>query len=275
MDPGYYALLLLAVGLAVLVVEVFIPSGGLLGILCLCCLGGSVMCAVWQWWGTNPLAFWAYIGGVVVLIPSTLGGSFFMLPRTAFGRRLLQEPPTPEETASFTEERAALAAAVGRSGVTLTLHTPGGMVEVDGVRHHAEARGPMLDPGEAIRVVGSRGNRLLVRRDDEAVPTALEPAAKEENTVLMAAAPEPVATVVDAAADRPGGRLSADAPVGYAAPTERVADAAFPPEAAEAPAEPGPSAAPFTDASPPATVPAESDAEPEVNDPFAEDAERD
>ncbi|NNJ26301.1 hypothetical protein [Alienimonas chondri] len=268
MDPGHYALLLLAVGLAVMVVEVFVPSGGLLAALSMCCLAGSVFCAFWEWWGTNMLAFWAYIGCVAVLIPATLGGSFYMLPRTEFGRRLLQEPPTPEETASFTEERAALAAAVGRRGTTVTLHNPGGMVEVDGVRHHSEARGLMLDAGESIEVVGTRGNRLLVRLADAPVPPALQPPDELPDTVIAA---DP---------DRPGGQISPDAPVGYAhqsppaePPPTDLPGVASPEVATKSPDVPGkkdetPLESPRRDAEKP------SSGEPAVADPFAEDAER-
>ncbi len=273
MDPGHYALLLLAVGLAVMVVEVFVPSGGLLAVLSLGCLGASVAFAAWEWWGSNMLAFWAYVGCVVVLIPATLGGSFFMLPRTEFGRRLLQEAPTPEETASFTEERAVLAATVGRRGAAVTLHNPGGMVEVNGARFHAEARGLMLDPGEPIDVIGVRGNRLLVRRADAAVPAALspdeglgdggpapaeqdEPAELDETVILDDGEDTPVAPVVVPAPNRPGGRLSPEAPVGYANQS--------PP--------PNPPPTDLSGVASPAIATADDGA---VADPFAADAERD
>ncbi|QDT17721.1 NfeD family protein [Alienimonas californiensis] len=277
MDPGHYALLLLAVGLAVLVVEVFVPSGGLLAALSMCCLAGSLFCAVWEWWGENMLAFWAYIGCTAVLIPATLGGSFYMLPRTEFGRRLLQEAPTPEETASFTEERAALAAAVGRRGKTLTLHNPGGLVEVDGARFHAEARGPMLDAGEPIEVVGTRGNRLLVRYAKDDVPPILQeiddapPAGTPPGEPRRAE--NPVPPVIDPDPDRPGGHIDAHAPVGYAheSPPEKS-----PPTDLEEVSSPddmtsGDAKRPGTAATKDQAVSNRND---EVADPFAADAER-
>lgn len=227
MDPGLLALLLLAVGLGVMAIEVFVPSGGLLALMSMAAFAGSVFFAAYAWWGTNMVAFWAYAVSLVVLIPATLVGAFYMLPRTEFGRRLLQEPPTAEESASFTEERAALAATVGRRGVAVTLHNPGGLVEVDGVRHHSESRGLMLDPGEPVEVVGTRGHRLLVRRADAPVPVALEPSPAELSQPERVAAPTPAAadtpTVIAPAADRPGGRIDEDAPVGYAEPAA-VAD---------------------------------------------------
>ena len=232
MDSGHYAVLLLAVGLAVLVIEIFVPSGGLLAVLTLMCLTGGLIFAFQEWWGTDPAAFWLYVGSAVVLVPATVTGAFVMLPRTKLGRRLLQEPPTAEELAPMAAEGARLAALVGRRGVTLTPHSPGGMVEVEGERHHAEARGPMLDPGRPVEVVGVRGRRLVVRLADAAAPAEFvgdDPAA-------------PGGTTIDAAPDRPGGKIDPDAPVGYARADE-------PPELEPRPDPPPPAAEPAGDES--------------------------
>ena len=86
------------------------------------------------------------------------------------------------------------------------------MVEVDGRRMHAEARGLMLDPGQPVEVIGRRGNRLLVRlADDPAPPSAL----RGPNEIAEPAGPSPVDPVIVPAPDRPGGSISPDAPVGY------------------------------------------------------------
>ena len=220
LDTGLLAVLLLGLGLAVLVVEVFVPSGGLLAVFTLVCLVGSVIAAFSEWWGEDPAAFWLYVGSVVILVPGTVIGAFLALPRTRFGRRLLQEAPTPEELAPLNEEAARLAALVGRRGVTLTPHSPGGMVEVDGVRHHAEARGLMLDPGEPVEVVALRGRRLVVRPADGPVPVAAENPEPADDP--------PVPPVIDPSPARPGGAIAADAPVGYA-PPEPKPDPSAPP----------------------------------------------
>ena len=216
MDSGLIAVLLLGLGLAVLVVEVFVPSGGLLAVFTLMCLVGSVVAAWDEWWGTDPAAFWLYVGSVVVLVPGTVAASFVMLPRTKFGRRLLQEAPTREEIAPLVEETARLTALVGKRGVTLTPHSPGGMVEVAGERHHAEARGLMLDPGQPIEVVALRGQRLVVRLADGPAPDELTAEAVEEIEQNLAAEEEsPVAPVIEPNPRRPGGDIAPSAPVGY------------------------------------------------------------
>ena len=219
MDSGLLAVLLLGVGLAVLVLEIFVPSGGLLAVVTLMCLAGSGVFAWEEWWGTDPTAFWLYVGCVTLLVPGTVVGAFLMLPRTKFGRRLLQEAPTKEEITPMAEESAQLDALVGERGVTLTTHSPGGLVEVAGQRHHAEARGLMLDPGQPIEVVGVRGQRLLVRLADAPAPPPDDPAAPEPEEATEDPAPAPPVIAADPA--RPGGRVSENAPVGYSPPVEK------------------------------------------------------
>ena len=52
MDSGYLAILLLVVGLALIVCEVFIPSAGLIATLATLCIAGSVAAA----WSAGPPA---------------------------------------------------------------------------------------------------------------------------------------------------------------------------------------------------------------------------
>ena len=218
MDQGHFAILLLVVGLAILVAEVFVPSGGVLAVVTVGCLAASGFFAVSEWWGTNPAAFWLYVASVAVLLPGTFVGSFLMLPRTKFGRRLLQEPPSEDEVTPFAREQDELEALIGRRGTTMTPHGPGGMVEIAGRRLHAEARGLMLDAGQPVEVVGLKGNRLVVRLADRPAPSPAEPAPEPE----PARPPTPIAPD----ATRPGGKIAADAPVGYPdPPAETPADA--------------------------------------------------
>lgn len=163
MDYSNVAFLLMALGLALLVAEVFIPSGGMILVLAIICLGGSIWCAWTVWWDTNRIGWWIYLASLFFLIPSSVGAALFALPRTSFGRRILLDAPTLDEVTPYARETAHLQSMLGRSGKTLSLLNPGGLVLVDGQRLHAESEGMVLDSGTEIEVVGVRGNRLLVR----------------------------------------------------------------------------------------------------------------
>jgi membrane-bound serine protease (ClpP class) len=171
MDSSHFAILLLFLGVALLVAEIFIPSGGMILVLALVCLVGSIWCA-WKAWGTSPLAWWSYVVAVILLLPAAVGGGLYLFPRTPLGKRFLLEAPSLEEVTAYSDDERQLEQKIGKTGRTLTLLTPGGLVLVDGERMHCESEGGIIiDPGETVTVVARKGNRVVVRlapqkRDD-------------------------------------------------------------------------------------------------------------
>ncbi len=158
-----FAILLLILGLALLVAEVFIPSGGFLLFAALACMGASVWCAADAWWGSSPVKWWIYIGLLVVLIPSAVGGAFYVFPRTSLGRKILLEGPSLDEVTPYAEDEIHLTQLIGKSGKTLTLLNPGGLVLVNQERMHCESEGMLIDSSEVVQIVGVKSNRLVVR----------------------------------------------------------------------------------------------------------------
>jgi membrane-bound ClpP family serine protease len=163
MDSGYLAILLLVVGLALIVCEVFIPSAGLIAALATLCIAGSVASAWSAWASTSPTYFALYALAMLLLIPSAISGAFYMLPRTAFGRKVLLEAPDLDEVTPYQEEQRQLLRLVGHVGKTLTPLNPGGLVEVDGTRQHCESEGMLLEAGTPVEVVAVKGARIVVR----------------------------------------------------------------------------------------------------------------
>jgi membrane-bound ClpP family serine protease len=161
MDSGYLAILLLVVGLALIVCEVFIPSAGLIAALATLCIAGSVASAWSAWASSSPTYFALYALALLLLIPSAISGAFYMLPRTAFGRKVLLEAPDLDEVTPYQEEPRQLL--VGHVGKTLTLLNPGGLMEVDGTRQHCESEGMLLEAGTPVEVVAVKGARIVVR----------------------------------------------------------------------------------------------------------------
>lgn len=208
MEYSHASVLLLLVSLALLATEVFVPSGGLIAVLMLLALGGSVFCAFNAWWETNPAYWWSYLASVLVLLPAVLIGAFTIFPRTPYGRRVLLDAPAPEEITAFAKEQVEFQALVGQRGQTVTPHSPGGMVSIKDRRYHSETRGMMLDAGEPVEVVAVRGNRLVIRLADRPVkeePTTAEAdnAAEDrvESTATDVGPPASAAEPIDPFAD--------------------------------------------------------------------------
>ena len=174
MDNSTLAVLLLLVGLALIVAEIFIPSGGLIFAVSVLCLVGSIWCAWNAWAESQPSLWWTFLIALVLLLPVSVGGALYLFPRTAMGRRVLLEAPDLSEVTPFSEEESHLKQLIGVSGKTLTLLNPGGLVSVNGERLHCESEGMMLDAGTEVRVVSVRANRLVVRAisKDESVADA-------------------------------------------------------------------------------------------------------
>lgn len=164
---GTLAIVLLVLCLGLLVGEVFIPSGGLILVTALVCLAGSVWLG-WRAWSETPTIFWAFIASVVVVVPLAIGGMLYWFPRTTMGKRILLDGPTLDEVTGYNEEATRLKSLVGKRGKSLTLMNPGGLVLVEGERHHSESQGLLIEPNEPIEVVGVSGTRIVVRLISEA-----------------------------------------------------------------------------------------------------------
>jgi membrane-bound ClpP family serine protease len=166
MDYSTWAFLLLAVGLTLLIAEVFIPSGGVISVAATLCVLGALVCAWQAWWKTSPGAFWAFVGGMGLLLPATIAMAFYVWPNTPLGRRAILEAPEPHEVASFVEQEERHRQLVGKTGETATTLNPAGIARIDGQRVHCQSEGMILDAGTPVRVISARANSVIVRKFD-------------------------------------------------------------------------------------------------------------
>ena len=161
-DAGVLATILLIVGLFLLALELMIPSFGIIGI----CAGISLLISAWcawqAWWGTSPGFFWTYISFWLLGIPGVFVAMLWLMQSTRLGDRVVLRGPR-NETQEATSPSDGLDELVGHKGEAISLLTPGGMVLVDGERHHAESRGMLIESGTEIEVIEIRGQRLVVR----------------------------------------------------------------------------------------------------------------
>jgi len=153
---------LLAAALLLVVIELFVPSGGVIAITS----GVSAIAGVVFLFKAGPT--WGLIGILVVLIlgPTALGFGLKIWPHTPIGRRMLGAK-TPEEIerehVETLREREKLAALVGQEGVVLTDLRPVGVVEIGGRRHDALSESSLVRAGSRVRVTAAEPNQVRVR----------------------------------------------------------------------------------------------------------------
>jgi len=158
-----FAVFLYVACAALIVAEVFIPSGGLLSICALACVVGGVA----VFFRISATAGWLGIVVAVVMVPLLLVGAYKLLPKTRFGRHVLLEGPVRErgDAISDTPELIKL---LGQVGEVLTPLRPVGTCDFSGRRVECVAEAGYVQKGATVRVIRVEGTQLTVRVTDEA-----------------------------------------------------------------------------------------------------------
>lgn len=155
---------LLGAAALLFVIELFVPTGGVLGFVAAAVAVASVV-AFWKagtWWGVGS--------ALTVLTAAPLGFNFAIkvMPNTAMGRRLILQGDDDEDASRREAEQLradqAAKAVIGALGTAITPLRPIGLAEVEGQRVEVLAEGGPIDAGEAIKVTSVVDNQLRVRR---------------------------------------------------------------------------------------------------------------
>jgi membrane-bound serine protease (ClpP class) len=165
-----WAMVLLVVGCGFLILEVFIPSGGLFGFFAFVAIIASMVMA-FRRDTTTGLSF---IAVAMIAVPVAIGLAFKLWPKTPMGRAFLGELPSEEEV-KLEDPRRTL---VGRVGIAQSLMLPSGSVLIGGQLIDAVSQGIAIDPGDSVVVVEVKANRVMVR---PAKPHEVEEAAERQN----------------------------------------------------------------------------------------------
>lgn len=174
---GYalWSILLLIFGLATLVAEIFIPSGGVLAVITVTAIVSSLVLSAIAWLWVAPIWFAAHFAMVLLLVPLCLLGALEILPRTRAGKRMILQPPDGDNLRGpQTSTDHDLRQLIGKLGVVRTTLAPGGYVSIGDARYSAVSEDSLLEFGTRIVVAGLRGSTLVVR-----VPQAGELSAAE------------------------------------------------------------------------------------------------
>lgn len=155
---------LIAASLLLIVVEVFVPSGGLIAITAgIAALVGviSLLFRYDPWWGLMGLI------ALMVIGPAALGFALKVWPNTPLGRKMLLGDTTEDQLEAQRQqersERDALQALVGAEGVAMTDLRPVGAVRIDGTRYDALAEVGVIAAGTKVRVTKVEFNQIKVR----------------------------------------------------------------------------------------------------------------
>lgn len=146
------AILLAAVGLALIVAEVFLPTHGLVGLLG----GGAIVAAVAVCFFINQWLGLALATTVVVAMPVAAGVWVKLWPKTPVGRRMFLPPPPKGAPVQAVVH-------VGDVGRTVSELRPMGTCEFGQQRVEARSEQGVVAPGRLVRVVAFADGHPTVR----------------------------------------------------------------------------------------------------------------
>jgi membrane-bound serine protease (ClpP class) len=157
----WLAIGLAAAGVLAIILEVFVPSAGIIGIAGLGSIIASIVIAYQR---LGNLIGSIYLAVVLVLVPVFIVLYFRFFPRSPVGRWLIsQDRQDPEKGySSFTPEKYV--DLVGKEGTSLTILRPVGTVRIDGQKYSAVTGGEFIEKDKPVKVVKVEGSRVVVRQ---------------------------------------------------------------------------------------------------------------
>ena len=143
---------------ALIIAEVFVPSGGIISVFALACLIGGVAI----FFQHSGMAGWIGVGIAVVMIPTVLIIAYKIFPNTKFGKSVTLTPPEREQGDAI-PDTAELKDLLGTEGLVLTPLRPVGMCDFSGRRLECVAEGGYVDKGNKVKVINVESTQLTVR----------------------------------------------------------------------------------------------------------------
>ncbi len=158
----WWAIAMLVGAVAILAVELFVPSGGILGLVSCALSVAAVVC----FWCVSPAWGISSLVGLLVLTPMVFAFFVKVWPDTPMGRKMIlaeDDSDIERRATQINEERTKGDSLIGAEGTAVTDLRPVGVVLLDGERVEALAEGAWIEAGSAVRVTHVEGTRIKVR----------------------------------------------------------------------------------------------------------------
>ena len=149
-------IILQLVGVIVLIAEIIIPSGGLLGMVTIGLFGYSLYLV---FTGISVFAGMIFVVADIIMLPVVLFA----------GIKLLAKSPATLKTSlskadGYSSQSEELEQYMGLTGTAITDLRPAGTGRINNMRVDVVSRGEYIDKGSEILVSAVEGNRVVVRK---------------------------------------------------------------------------------------------------------------
>jgi len=152
-------MLLLILGIVLVFLEVFVPSGGILGLLAGCSVLASIVVAFSDGLVTGTVV----LAVAILVVPLVVVSAVKWWPHTPLGKLVLAKRPESEDEVLPDTEEYHREEMIGTTGVAKSDLLPSGDVQIDGRIYDAVSAGMAIGRGEPVKVVAVEIQRLVVR----------------------------------------------------------------------------------------------------------------
>lgn len=147
------AIILLVLGFALVVLEMYLPGFGAPGILgCILLIGGVI--------ATRPTPLQALIMAVIIIILLCIALSIFI--HSASKGKLANSALVLKEVSTQADPESELHYFIGKEGTARTALRPAGIAEFDGVKLNVVSDGEFISAAKPVKVARVDGNRIVV-----------------------------------------------------------------------------------------------------------------
>ena len=154
-------------GMVLIVLELLIPTFGLVAVAALFAFGMAVYTA----FGVSATVGWIVVAVVAIGMPAYTVWLVRVLPNSRLGRRVFLPDEQNRTLGDSLPDVPTLSEYIGKSGTADSLLRPSGAVRVEGKRLYAMAQSGIIAKGSEIEVVGVHGSDLIVREKTETETT--------------------------------------------------------------------------------------------------------
>jgi membrane-bound ClpP family serine protease len=179
-DPLVLAFLLLVLAFAFLIVDIFVPTGGMLVVIAVLTAAASILFAFRHSMNAGMWFLISFLASIPVIVYAFIK----IWPRTPLGKLIMLSLP---EKGSYRWSSASkvhdIQALIGAYGKAATELLPSGFVEIDGQQFESASDGRPIEQGTTIRVVRIDMGRLIVVPVETSI-RAPSPANKKPENLL-------------------------------------------------------------------------------------------
>jgi len=143
---------------ALVIAEVFVPSGGLISICALACLIGGLAI----FFQHSFTVGWIGVAVAAVMIPTVIVIAYRMFPKTRFGKSVTLTPSERQQGDAI-PDTPELEAMLGKVGQVVSPLRPVGMCKFGERKVECVSESGFVKNGEKVEIIRVQGTQLTVR----------------------------------------------------------------------------------------------------------------